>query len=86
MLTPHSRDPEALVLVPRRRALDGTPAGVWAGKIGAHGAHHRFGGFGRLQHVQLNVWRVGVKGSGTSYRLPLVSLGQALHAMTQLLS
>ena len=86
MLTPHSRDPEALVLVPRRRAADGTLAGAWAGKIGAHGAHHRFGDLGRVPHMQLNLWRVGVKGSGISYRLPLVSLGRAAHAMTQLLT
>lgn len=59
--------------------------GAWAGKIGSHEAHHCFGSLGRLPHVQLNVWRVGIKGSGVSYRLPLVSPVRALVAVSQLM-
>lgn len=71
MLATHSRDPEAIVLRVPWSSVDACAAGLWAGKIGAHAAHHRFGSLGRQPHVQLNVWRVGVKGSGVSFRLPL---------------
>ena len=49
-----------------------TTAGL-QGRVGLHGAHHTFRqvGLGRLPHIQLNVWRVGVKGSGISIRIPL---------------
>ncbi len=49
------------------------PVGAWAAKLGSHAAHHRFGTLGRLPHVQLNVWRIGIKGSGRAVRIPLVS-------------
>ena len=39
-------------------------------KIAIHGAHHTFGRLGRLRHFQLNWWRIGVKGSGGSFRIP----------------
>jgi hypothetical protein len=42
-----------------------------AAKIAAHPAHHGFGAFGRLPHMQLNLWRVGVKGSGSAMRVPM---------------
>jgi hypothetical protein len=71
--THHPSDPKALVWVPvtRASATDGL-RGLWAGKLAAHRAHHRFGTLGALPHLQLNMWRVGVKGSGTAVRLPLV--------------
>ncbi len=47
---------------------------MWAGKIAAHAAHHRFGDHGMLPHLQLNIWRVGVKGSGVSFRVPVLSV------------
>ena len=40
---------------------------------------------GRLPHVQLNVWRVGIKGSGRAVRIPVVSLGGVALAVTQLI-
>lgn len=42
-------------------------------KIAIHGAHHAFPRLGgrRLAHIQLNVWRTGVKGSGRAFHLPL---------------
>jgi hypothetical protein len=82
----HSRDPRALVL---RRSLRRDPSadlGAWAGKLGSHSAHHRFGEFGRLPHVQLNVWRVGIKGSGVALRVPVVPLRGALRLVTALVS
>jgi len=45
--------------------------GLFALKVATHPAHHRFGAFGRLPHLQVNTWRVGVKGSGSAVRLPL---------------
>jgi hypothetical protein len=84
-LSPHSRDPDAIVFRTARLAFDAGDVGAWAGKIGSHAAHHRFGSLGRLPHVQLNLWRVGVKGSGRSIRVPLVSLGGALTHVTRLL-
>jgi hypothetical protein len=80
----HPRDPHAIVLRALRPPTRIT--GAWAGKIGAHRAHHGFGGLGRLPHLQLNVWRVGVKGSGVSFRMPLVSPSRALDVMTSLLA
>jgi hypothetical protein len=71
--THHPSDPGALVLIPARRptARDSL-RGLWAGKLAAHKAHHRFGTLGALPHIQVNMWRVGVKGSGTAVRLPLL--------------
>jgi RHS repeat-associated protein len=41
-------------------------------RLALHGAHHNFGRLGRLAHLQMNVWRPGVSGSGrTLFRLPL---------------
>jgi RHS repeat-associated protein len=40
-------------------------------RVAIHGAHHTFGPLGRLAHLQLNWWRVGVKGSGGAFRIPL---------------
>ncbi len=73
----HAADPHAAVLrLPRSRARDLT--GAWAGKIGAHKAHHRFGRWGTLRHLQLNLWRVGIKGSGIAVRVPLFSASSFL--------
>ncbi len=44
----------------------------WAGRLGAHEPHPRFGSYGRLPHLQLNLWRPGIKGSGIAFRLPLI--------------
>jgi len=73
VLSRHPRDPEAVVLRPRWIGSGHSDVGRWAGKIGAHAAHHCFGDLGHLPHLQLNVWRVGVKGSGVSVRLPILS-------------
>lgn len=77
VVAPHSRDPAALVLLVRRHLQDPSferpDLGAWAAKVGAHTAHHCFGSIGRQPHLQVNLWRVGIKGSGKSYRLPLVS-------------
>ena len=43
------------------------------GKFAIHGAHHTFGSLGKLAHLQLNLWRRGVKGSSWVKRLPLPS-------------
>ncbi len=43
-------------------------------RLGLHGPHHNFPGFGRLPHVQWNWWRAGVKGSGGVFRLPLTPM------------
>lgn len=83
LLTPHSCDPEALVLRFRWLRLSADDIGRWAAKIASHEAHHRFGEFGRQRHVQLNLWRVGVKGSGISYRVPLLSPARVLLAIAQ---
>ncbi|MCL4686323.1 RHS repeat-associated core domain-containing protein [Myxococcota bacterium] len=41
-------------------------------RLALHGAHHNFGRLGRLAHLQMNIWRPGVSGSGrTVFRLPL---------------
>jgi len=70
--TRHPSDPTARILRPCLRRLSVEAArGFWAGKIAAHPAHHRFGSWGRLPHVQLNLWRVGVKGSGSAMRVPV---------------
>ena len=42
-----------------------------AGRIAHHSAHHAFGSFGRLPHLQMNYWRPGVSGSGGAFRIPL---------------
>jgi hypothetical protein len=73
LLAPHASDPTAAILRLPLRGSDGY-AGAWAGKIGSHAAHHRFGEFGRLPHLQLNLWRIGVKGSGIAVRMPLPAL------------
>jgi len=46
-----------------------------SGRVAIHGAHHTFGNLGRLHHLQLNLWRAGVKGSGRVLRLPLPKIG-----------
>ncbi len=85
LLAPHPRDPQALVLRPLWDAARATDFGAWAGKLRSHEAHHRFGTLGRLPHLQLNLWRVGVKGSGVAVRLPLVSPTGAARVMLQML-
>ncbi len=84
LFTPHDHDPDARILKPRWLSYDGADFGVWAGKVGSHAAHHGFGRLGRLPHVQVNVWRVGVKGSGVAYRLPVVSPTRILMTAGQL--
>ncbi len=39
-------------------------------KIAVHEAHHTFGNFGKLPHIQINVWQNGVSGSGWALRVP----------------
>lgn len=77
----HPSDPAARILRPCLRRLNPEAArGFWAGKIARHPAHHRFGVWGRLPHVQLNLWRVGVKGSGSAMRVPVPSLPALLRS------
>ena len=57
-------------------ALGGVGAARVAGvqtKLAIHGAHHAFPRLGgrRLAHIQLNLWRTGVKGSGKAFRIAL---------------
>ena len=40
-------------------------------RLAIHDAHHAFGVLGDLPHIQLNWWRIGVKGSGGVIRIPL---------------
>ena len=40
-------------------------------RIAIHAAHHTFPLVGEAAHVQLNVWRIGVKESGWAFRIPL---------------
>lgn len=83
--TRHPSDPAARILRPSLRRLTAEAArGLWAGKLAAHPAHHRFGAWGRLPHVQLNLWRVGVKGSGSAMRVPMPVPRVVLRAMTVL--
>ena len=55
-------------------ALGGTGIARVAGytsRIAIHGAHHTFGNLGRLSHIQVTVWKIASKGSGSNYRFPL---------------
>jgi len=79
--TRHPSDPTARIFRPCLRRLSAEAArGFWAGKIAAHPAHHCFGSWGQLPHVQLNLWRVGVKGSGSAMRVPVPVLPVLLRA------
>ncbi len=49
----------------------GAEAAGWQSKASYHGAHHAFGEAGKLSHIQVNIWKEGVKGSGKSFRFPL---------------
>jgi RHS repeat-associated protein len=49
-------------------ALRGVGIGT---RLAIHDAHHIFGALGKLPHVQLNWWEIGVKGSGGAVRIPL---------------
>lgn len=80
----HTSDPNAAVLRLWTARAEGL-TGAWAGKIGSHEAHHRFGRLGRLPHLQLNLWRIGVKGSGISLRLPLVGATSSILPLLPLL-
>jgi hypothetical protein len=83
--TQHPSDPAARILRPSLRRLTAEAArGLWAGKLATHTAHHRFGAWGRLPHVQLNLWRVGVKGSGSAMRLPVPAFPLLMRAVTLL--
>ena len=85
--TRHPSDPPARIFRPSLRRLSTEAArGFWAGKIAAHPAHHSFGAWGRLPHVQLNLWRIGVKGSGSAMRVPVPVLPVLLRAVTLLAS
>lgn len=47
-------------------------AGIpYAVRFAHHAAHHTFGRLGRLPHLQANIWRPGVSGSGSVVRVPL---------------
>lgn len=43
----------------------------WTSRIAIHGPHHEFGSLGRLSHLQTTIWRIGVKGSDITVRIPL---------------
>ncbi len=60
-------------------ALEAAAGGVvakslsrYGARLAVHGPHHTFGRLGRLPHVQLNIWKKGVKGSGKAFRLPFL--------------
>jgi len=38
--------------------------------ISRHGPHHKFPGIGKRAHIQVNLWRKGVAGSGRVVRIP----------------
>lgn len=83
MLLPHASDRGAVVLLPFWHRVDADVRGALAGKIGAHGPHHRFGRLGRRAHLQVNIWRLGVKGSGRHLRVPLVQPLDARRLVTR---
>lgn len=78
VLSRHPHDPHALVLRSRWGAPSRAQAGAWAGKVGAHAAHHCFGERGAMPHLQLNLWRIGVKGSGIAVRVPITRLAETV--------
>jgi hypothetical protein len=44
----------------------------WGGRLSIDWAHHTFGRFGKLSHLQLDLWKVGVKASNkTLFHIPL---------------
>jgi hypothetical protein len=43
----------------------------YSARIAIHPAHHTFGKLGNLKHIQINLWKQGVKGSGKVIRIPL---------------
>jgi hypothetical protein len=44
----------------------------WTSRVAVHGAHHSFPVIGRAAHVQVNMWKIGAKGSGfTVVRVPI---------------
>jgi uncharacterized protein RhaS with RHS repeats len=52
--------------------LSAARAAGWTSRIALHPAHHSFGRLGKLTHIQVNIWRKGVKGSGLrAFRVPL---------------
>ena len=51
-------------------AIAARAAGVES-RVAIHEAHHSFGRLGLLRHIQINIWRIGVKGSGRALRIPL---------------
>jgi hypothetical protein len=46
-------------------------AAGWQTRVAIREAHHTFGRLGRLVHIQVNWWRIGVKGSGNAIRIIL---------------
>jgi RHS repeat-associated protein len=46
-------------------------AAGWAGRIALDSPHHTFGRLGKLGHLQLNIYKRGVRGSGRVIRIPL---------------
>jgi len=53
------------------RSID-IPIGDWNVRIGIHGPHHRFPVIGRATHIQVNVFKPGVRGSGRRpIRIPI---------------
>ncbi|MCW5947550.1 MAG: RHS repeat-associated core domain-containing protein, partial [Fimbriimonadales bacterium] len=52
-------------------AAGGARLAGWTSKVGVHSAHHSFGKLGKLPHVQVTVWKPGVKGSDKHLRIPL---------------
>jgi RHS repeat-associated protein len=55
----------------------GAQAGWWAPNVGTpmlkiaiHGAHHAFRWIGKARHIQIMLWRAGIKGSHHILRIP----------------
>jgi hypothetical protein len=52
--------------------LGAARAAGWTSRIAIHEAHHTFPIIGDAVHAQVNVWKIGAKGSGfTLLRIPL---------------
>lgn len=40
-------------------------------RVGIHGPHHPFLVIGKAPHIQVNIWKPGVPGSGRVVRVPI---------------
>jgi L-alanine-DL-glutamate epimerase-like enolase superfamily enzyme len=52
-------------------AIATSRAAGWGGRIALDAAHHTFPRFGKLSHLQLDLYKAGVKGSNINIHIPL---------------